>query len=95
MVPTGGGGLLSTGVPDSKIIFLNTAGFSLPKDGGPGAAGPYPRFATKFRGRRTRKRVGGREKGVRPPGTREGPLDIDITSVVNEKDTRSYIIRAN
>ena len=47
------------GVPDSKIIFLNTAGFSLPKDGGPGAAGPYPRFATKYRGRRTRKRIPG------------------------------------
>lgn len=39
MVPTGGGGSSSTGVPDLKIIFLNTAGFSLPKDGGPGAAG--------------------------------------------------------
>ena len=36
MVSTGGGGLSSTGVPDSKIIFLNTAGFSLPKDGGRG-----------------------------------------------------------
>ena len=59
MVSTGGGGLSSTGVPDSKIIFLNTAGFSLPKDGGPGAAGPYPRSATKYRGRRTRKRIPG------------------------------------
>ena len=26
---------------------------------------------------------------------RERPLDIDVTSVVNEKDTRGYIIRAN
>lgn len=26
---------------------------------------------------------------------RERPLDIDVTSVVNEKDTKGYIIRAN
>ena len=59
MVTKGGGGSSSTGVPDSKIIFLNTAGFSFPKDGGPGAAGPYPRSATKYGGRRTRKRIPG------------------------------------
>ena len=86
MVPKGGGGSSSTGVPDSKILFLSTAGFSLPKMGD-----RVPRALTLDPQLNTGEGGPGREYRAR----RERPLDIDVTSVVNEKDTRGYIITAN
>ena len=86
MVPSGEGGSSRRGSRTRKYFFSAQRGSVCLKMGD-----RVPRALTLDPQLNTGEGGPGREYRAR----RERPLDIDVTSVVNEKDTRGYIIRAN
>ena len=96
MVPRGGEAHQARGSRTRKYFFSTRRGSLCLKMGD-----RVPRALTLDsplnRGEGGPGREGGTGEGcpTSVPGTRQGPLDIDVTFVVNEKDTRGYIITAN